>query len=505
MMRSAALLITALTSLNIGSAASQEALRIATPLFVPEFGNPYQALTLPQIASTLASFDPMVVIDAKGQVLPWLAESWTTTDSKVWTITLRDGVKFANGVPFTAEAVVVSVEHMKTDKGRIETVGSSLANIERAVAISPRVVELYLKRADALFPPRMAMWKIPEPANWKKLIAEGGSPRAVGTGPYMLTESTAAKLVHQANPYAWNKPKTPQLEMIQLPDQAARMRGIASGNLDIAMQIGAGDREELKSLKGTALQRLSTRVTYLSFITEEEVNKNSPIQNQKVRQAINYAVDRDKITSVLLEGVATPSAQLILPGATGYAADLKPFAYDPAKAKALLKEAGYPNGIKLTMRASVVGADQSSLFQQVEQDMRAAGIELVILPTAVAEMTRIMFEGKFGADLFTNISRGLDALGDYRYRSCLGLTGQNKPYFCDPVALELIKQAQATTDAKAADALVQQATRREYENPPGVFLWQESYLDGASARVVAAPDYGSYYDFLPLHLISVKK
>jgi peptide/nickel transport system substrate-binding protein len=504
MKRHFALSLTVLTALSAGVAHAQS-LRMATPLFVPEFGNPYQALTLPQIVSTLASFDPMVVIDKSGKVQPWLAESWSTKDSKVWTLTLRDGVKFANGVPFTSEAVVASVEHMKTDKGRIETVGSSLAIIDRAVATSPRTVELHLKRADALFVPRMALWKIPEPASWKKQMAAGDAPRGVGTGPYVMTESTTARLVHKPNPEAWNAPKTPQLEIIQLPDQAARMRGIAAGSIDIAMQVGAGDIEELKSLGGQALMRLGTRVTYLSFVTEEAVNKNSPIQHQKVRQAINYAVDREKITTLLLEGIAQPSAQLVLPGAPGHVADLKPFPYDPGKAKQLLKEAGYPNGIKITARASVVGADQSSLYQQVEQDMRAAGIQLTVQPTAVAEMTRIMFEGNFGTDLFTNISRGLDALGDYRYRSCLGLTGNYKPYFCDPVALEFVKQAQNATDPAEADKLVQQATRREYENPPGVFLWQESFVDGAGPKVVSAPDYGSYYDFLPLHLISVKK
>ncbi|MBL8628438.1 MAG: ABC transporter substrate-binding protein [Rhodospirillaceae bacterium] len=510
MMRSAALLFTASFfsigfGLNFGSAAAQDALRIATPLIVPDFANPYQGLSLPATVATLAAFDPLVVVDGAGKPQPWLAESWSSPDGKVWTVKLREGIKFSNGAPLTSDAVVASVEHMHSDKGRTETVGSSLANIERAVAVSPLVAEVHLKKAEALFAFRMSQWKIPEPNDWRRQVEAGPERRGIGTGPYMLVGGSAARMSFATNPYAWNTPKTAKLDVIQLPDQPARMRGIAAGSVDMAMQIGASDREELESLKGQVLTRRGMRITYLSFITEAESNKASPVQNQKVRLALNYAVDRDKITGVLLEGLAKPSSQLLLPGAPGHVADLKSFPYDPAKARALLAEAGYPNGIKLTLRAGIVGADQGAIYQQVAQDMRAAGIALTIRPAALAEMTQMMFEGRFDADLFTNIARGLDALGDYRYRSCLGQTGNNKAYFCDAQTLDLIKKAQNSIDMADVDGLLQQVTRRENENPPGVYLWQESFMDGAGPRVASAPDYSSYYDFLPLHLISVKK
>lgn len=505
MMRKAALLFTTLLGLNVGSAASQEALRIATPLIVPDIGNPYQGLSLPATVAILAAVDPLVVVDGNGKPQPWLAQSWTSTDGKVWTITLRDKVTFANGAPLTSDAIVASVEHMRSDKGRTETVGSSLANIDHAVAVSPLTAEVHLKKPEALFAFRMAQWKIPEPNDWRKQVQAGAERRGVGTGPYKLIGGSAAKLSFEANPYAWNKPKTPKLDVVQLPDQPARMRAIAANSIDLAMQIGASDREELEALKGLVLTRRGMRITYLSFITAAESNKNSPVQNQNVRLAMNYAVDRAKITSVLLDGLAKPSSQLLLPGAPGHVTDITSFPYDPAKAKQLLKDAGYPNGIKITLRAGIVGADQGAIYQQVAQDMRAAGIELTIRPAALGEMTQMMFEGRFESDMFTNIARGLDALGDYRYRSCLGQTGTYKPYFCDGQSLELIKKAQEAVDVAEVDSLLQQVTRRENENPPGVYLWQESFMDGAGPRVVSTDNYGDYYDFIPLHLIGVRK
>jgi peptide/nickel transport system substrate-binding protein len=318
----------------------------------------------------------------------------------------------------------------------------------------------------------------------------------------VLVSENPARLVMTANLKAWNAPKVARLEIHVLGEQMTRMQAIAADAIDIALQIGPGDREELKSLGGTSLNRLSSRISYLSF-AKEHVPK-SPINDAKVRLAMNYAVNRQAIADVILGGTVKPVGQLVLPGAPGYLADITPFPYDPARAKALLAEAGYMKGLKITVRVAPSGADESTFYQQIAQDLAAVGITFTIIPAAMVEMTQMMWAGRFEADMFANIGRGLDGLGDYRYRSCLGQTGIYKPYFCDAQNLEFVKQAQAATDISIVDALLQKVTRREYENPPGIFLWQNLYLDGAGPRVDKAPDYSAYYDYLPLHLISVK-
>ena len=151
------------------------------------------------------------------------------------------------------------------------------------------------------------------------------------------------------------------------------------------------------------------------------------------------------------------------------------------------------------------GADESSVYQQIAQDLSGVGITLSIIPTAMVQMTRMMFAGEFKTEMFGNFGRGLDGLGDYRYRSCLGQTGIYKPYFCDPVSLEFVKKAQAATTESDVDNLMQQVTRREYENPPGIFLWQNNFLDGAGPHLDSAAGYNDYYDFVPFHKIVLKK
>ncbi|MSO98871.1 MAG: ABC transporter substrate-binding protein [Rhodospirillaceae bacterium] len=497
-------IIATLSLLGFAKAQAQQGtLRIASPLFAPSIANPYQGLTLPSTIAVLPIFDPLVVIDDQSRVLPWLAVAWSSTDARVWTITMREGVVFSNGVPVTAEALVASADYLKTPKGFTTTIGSSFANIERAVRTGELTAEIHLKQPDTLFPQRMANWKIPEPKAWTASLDKDGEGRkGIGSGSFALVDDNPAKVVLTANPKAWNKPQAARLELLLLQEQMTRMQAMAANAIDIALQIGPGDREDLHALGGHTLNRKSTRVTYISFAKEHV--PQSPINDPKVRLAMNYAINRQAIADVILGGTVTPVGQLVLPGAPGYVADIKPFAYDPARAKALLAEAGYPKGLEVSVRIAASGADEETFYQQIAQDLKAAGIKFTIIPAAMAQMTQMMFLGKFEADMFSNFGRGLDGLGDYRYRSCLGQTGINKPYFCDPPSLESVKQAQAATDINVIDQLMQQVTRREYENPPGVFLWQNKYLDGIGPRVSETPDYDKYYDYLPLHLIRMK-
>ncbi len=502
-MTRAAVLLAIFAFITDAAAAPQGTLRLATPIVAPQLASPYPGLSLPSTIATIPIFDPLLLIDANGKAQPWLAASWSTKDARVWSITLRSGVVFSNGAPLTSKAIVESAAYLKTPKGMTSTLGSSLANIERAVATGELTADIYLKQPDPQFVQRMALWKIPEPAMWAATLDKDGDSKSVGTGAFMLASESPARLVLTANPKAWNAPKVARLEIHVLAEQMSRMQAIAAGAIDVALQIGPGDREELNGIGGKALDRLSSRISYLSFAKEHV--PQSPINDPKVRLAMNYAVNRQAIADVILGGTVKPVGQLVLPGAPGYVADIKPYPYDPARAKALLAEAGYTKGLKFTVRVSPSGADESTFYQQIAQDLAAVGITFTIIPAAMVEMTQMMWAGRFEAEMFANIGRGLDGLGDYRYRSCLGQTGIYKPYFCDPQVLEFIKQAQAATDITVVDALLQKVTRLEYENPPGIFLWQNSYLDGAGPRVDQTPDYNAYYDYLPLHLITVKK
>lgn len=478
-------------------------LRLATPLLAPDSDNPYRGLSLPSAISSQAMFDPLVVVGSDGQVKPWLVMKWETDVSRVWRLTLRQGVKFSNEKPLTARDVVLSVEHMQTPKGRTETVGSSLANIDKAVEVSELEVDIYLKEPDPMFPWRMAIWRLPEPDTWKIRRDDPGAAPAANTGSFTMIEKGEAKSVYQANPNAWNPPTVDELVILHLPDQTARLQALNADAIDVGMQMGVGDKFVVESIGGQIVRRQTIRVMYMGF-AKEHPDINPAIHDPRVRRALNYGTNRKRISDLLLDGMATPTGQLVLPGAPGYVDDIEPFPYDPDKARALLAEAGYGDGLELSIRFAASGADDMLVYQQAAEDLRGVGVKLNLLSTNAAQMTRMLFNGDYRADMSGNFGRGLDSLGDYRYRSCLGRTGNYPAYFCDEVSLEYVREAMQSTSITDLDALMQKVTRQEYESPPGVFLWQGLMVDALSERITSAKDYGEYYDFIPLHLITMK-
>ena len=485
-----------------GVVQAEVALRIATPLVAPEPDNPYRALSLPSSVSSQVTYDPLVVIGREGKVLPWLLTAWETTGSKVWQLTIRKGVIFSNGVPFTAEAITASVADMQTPKGRSWTVGSSLANIERAVALSADTVSIILKQPDPMFPWRMAIWRLPEPETWQIRKGNPSQPSAANTGPFSVVERGEVRSVYEANTYAWNPPAVRRLELIHVPDQTARLQALSASAIDIALQMGTGDRALIESIGGRMVERVTTRVMYMTF-AKEHVSEDSPINDSRVRLALNFGINRQRISDLLLDGRGKLLGQLVLPGAPGHVESLPPYVYDPEKAKALLGEAGYGAGLDLSIRISLSGADDMLVYQQAAEDLRKIGVNLSLLSAGVGQMTSMMFSGDFKAEMFGNFGRGLDPLGDYRYRSCLGQTGNYPPYFCDEVTINFVRQAQGAVSIEEVDRLMQNVTRREYENPPGVFLWPAIMVDALGSSVISAENYGAYYDFIPYHAIEV--
>ena len=480
---------------------AQQELRIATPLFVSAPGNPYQSLSLPSIITTIAVFDPLVLIDRDGRFVPWLATSWTTQDSRVWRLTLRENVFFSNGPPLIADAVVASVAHMRSPIGRTETVGTSLADIERAVAVSEHEVEIHLADPDPLLPLRLTLWRLPEPETWAESTPVNRPTSTRGTGPFVAVEKTPGTMGFIANERAWNPPEIEQLEVLLIQEQVARLQALASRAVDLALEQGVGDRATVERLGGRMMRRLTAPMNYISFAVEHV--PDSPVADPRVRQAINYAVNKVSITQILLDGYVEPIGQLAVPGAMVYDPSLTPYPYDIERAKSLLAEAGYPDGLSLSIRVSTAGSDEMAIFQQVAADMRPAGIDLRVELAPPAQMTNMLFAGDFGTEMAAAIARGLDPLSDYRFRSCLGLTGEFKPFYCDPDNLALVAQARAETSADTAIRLMQQVLRNEHENPPGIFLWETLILDGAGPRLTLPEDYGQFYDFLQLHLFSI--
>jgi peptide/nickel transport system substrate-binding protein len=463
-------------------AARGEAIRIAVPVIPPAIGNPYQGVTIPTTLALQGIFDTVTTADEAGNPMPGLALTWENLDPLTWIYRLRPGVSFSNGEPLTVEALAESVRHMGSKRGRAETLGSMLAQVESVEALDPLTARIRLREPDPLLPLHTSVWRVPAPAHWRTLKLPAEARNAVGSGPFVLAGRDEGRLVLKANPRAWRKPAAPSIELLMIPDATARLQAFASGAVDLAMVLPLDNKAAAERNGGRLVTRLTPQVDFLAFRTEQV--PGSPLADARVRRAVNMAVDRDLLTRYVLGGATRPASQLNVPGAFGYDPALPPLPFDTAAARRLLAEAGYPRGFPLTMIVTTGEvAGDAVYFQQIGSDLRKAGIAVEIRSRPSSRQLQEIFSGNMPGDLFSFNTRGNDPLNDYRHRACLQRSTARQPFHCDPELTAMLREAAAELDVARRQARIAAIAAYEREHPPGLVLWQRPDFDAVSPRI----------------------
>jgi peptide/nickel transport system substrate-binding protein len=220
-------------------------------------------------------------------------------------------------------------------------------------------------------------------------------------------------------------------------------------------------------------------VISIAFVT----GQGKPTDDVRVRRALNYAVNKQAITDVLLQGLSPPASQGAVRGLFGYNPDLKPYPYDPEKARALLKEAGYPNGFTLNVEVIVSqNANDAASYQMIARDLAAVGVKMVMTQVPLPQMMRIVNQGEWKGDAFSQIFGALptfDPLRTLRLHSCLW----PKPWYCDQGVTEKIRNAmQEFDDAKRA-AMIREIMAFYHDQATALLLYELPMLDGVAKRV----------------------
>ncbi len=474
--------------------SADKILSIGTSLIGPNRGHAYQGITMPAIMPLNAIYDTVTVIENDGSVGPGLALSWESDDAIIWRLKLREGVSFSNGVPFTADAIVKSVENMRSPEAGLWSISTTLYQVAKARALDDHTVEIELNQRDALFPIHAAVWRIPEPGAWETMSGPDYESNPVGTGPFQVTKWNQAGVDMRAFKGSWRAPKLDGLSFIVIPDQTARLQAILSGAVDFVVGLGPDDAAPIEADGGRLVLRNLATVQFLGFMT---VN-GGPVVDRRVRLALNYAVNRDAIIQALLQGVAKPLSQLAYPGAFGYDPDLPPYKYDPDLARALLAEAGYPNGMDLVASVASRGANDLLFFQQIALDLAKVGVNVEMQGKPAYRNMQDLFFGKTTGNLNSMLVRGPDPVAAYRHRVCQGILPDRFPYHCDEALLPLLEQARTQVSAEAALPFYRAVLAHERDNPPGIILWQGVDFDGLTAEVAGyAPvqDIMNFEDF----------
>jgi peptide/nickel transport system substrate-binding protein len=476
-----ALLLALLLLCSVHPSQAETTLRIGVPSLPAALGHPYKTNVAPGTYTLSAIYDALTITDARdGSVKPWLATSWEQTSPTIWRFTLRDDVVFSNGEKFTAEAVVSSLEYLKSDAAKTDIVAGEFGHVVSARAIDARTVEFTLAHPDITFPRAVALLVVVEPKAWAAGV-DSFLKKPAGTGPYLLETAEANRWVLMANPRAWVKPPAGRVEILALPDATARVQALQSGVVDAITVMEPADIATVESVGGRKLVVPVAGVYNIAFLLTRA--GASPLKDVRVRQAINLAVDKQAITQVLLQGITEPAGQPAPVGTLGHDPSIRPYPYDPARAKSLLAEAGYAGGFAFTLETAVGnGMADAAVFQQIAIDLAKIGVAMNITPITGQQFLRNYQSGQWKGDAFVlnyHAEPTLDGLRVMRFHSCIHTT----PWICDRDIQPMIDAAFRETDASAREAKTRAIMRHYHETAPSLFLYGVVRLMGVGPRI----------------------
>lgn len=343
------------------SLAQTATLRIALSA-PPTAVDPHLQSNAPNNALSAHLFDSVVTNNPQSRSVPGLAISWKAVDDTHWEFELRPGVKFSDGSPLTVEDIVASFDRATT----IESVASFKTYTKSIKSMGGNGNKLLVetKTPDPMLPNSMSRIRI---INAKFKDAPSGDfnngKAAIGTGPFVLESYVPGnKVVLKRNDNYWGE-KLPfeRVELQVISDDAARLAALISGGVDLIEEMPYNGIQRIESSdKFHIVRGVSSRLVYLAMNQHGETSPyiktkdgqplaKNPLKDVKVREALSMAINRAGIVKQVMEGNAEAASQFLPKGAPGTSDKIDVEKYDAAAAKALLAEAGYPDGFQLTM------------------------------------------------------------------------------------------------------------------------------------------------------------
>ena len=345
--------------------------RIAT-LNVLQLSGPAEYLAVDMLYSGLTRMGP------NQKPLPDLAESWTgENQAKLFTFKLRPGLTFHDGSPCTADDVVATFKAILVP-ATASPARSVLNMIDDVVAVDPTTVRFTLKVSYADFPISVAH------ANARIVSAKAlAGPlteidtKPNGTGPFKLETYDSARLtrlVRFDKYYQADKPLLDAVEMYLFPDLAAESTNFLSGAMDAMLEVQQADFKRIGGSRGVNALRVASG-RFINVVTRLD---QKPFDDIRVRRALAMAVDRDLLVDIVLEGLGRPAYDNILSPEFRFRIETPKTAFDPAAAKKLLAEAGYPQGLKVKLVASNRPAIRSQVAIAIKEMTRPAGFDIEV-------------------------------------------------------------------------------------------------------------------------------
>lgn len=454
------------------------------------------------IFDSLVNYKP-----GSSEVGPGLAESWTVSpDGKIFTFKLRRGVKFHDGTPMDAHTVAEDLDRainpnnpcfVPARKGVDTydefTFGSVKDNsVAKMTVVDDFTLRFTLPDPSAPFLSSLAMiWQgIMSPAATKQYNCDAGQ-HPVGTGPFKFVEAVRNDhITVDANPNYWGgRPKVDRIIFRIVPESATRMLMLERNDAQILADIPPSDYARVQNNNALQLYKQAG----LTILGVAMSNDLGPFKDRRVRQAMNYAVDKDAINQGLYAG-ATTASQGMPPVLWGYNKSVAPYPYDVAKAKALLAEAGFPNGFSTDMMVyanprgyNPIGG--AKLGEAVQSYLTKVGVNVKITQyewgAYLARYRRQPWEGFAIAGWSGDNGDPDNFLGDlFEWDIANGRARtNNSSRHHSPAFDRFIRDARRTTDQTKRAGLYEQANKLLHDDAPWIFMNHTNQVRAARANV----------------------
>ncbi|MEM0015257.1 MAG: ABC transporter substrate-binding protein [Zestosphaera sp.] len=436
--------------------------------------------------------EPLFLVDSDGSLKPLLAESYEVSpDGRNYTIRLRGGIKFHDGTPLNASAVKYSLERLLNPNVKVPS-RAYYTIISRIEVLDELTVRLVLKEPYAPFITVLSFTQaaIISP---KAVEALGDSittsPLNIGTGPFRFKEWVKGdRIVLVRNENYWNgTPYFSEVVFKVVPDAQTRTAMLLAGDLDIIIQPSATDVEMLSRRSDVrVIATASNRVMYVGINTQY-----GPLRDVRVRQALNYAVDKDAIVKNVLFGLGQVMDSPVPSYTLGHVT-LGPYSYDPSKAKELLREAGYPNGFRITLITPTGRyVFDKQVAEAIAQYLREVGIEVEVRtydwPTYVSTVLAPL--NKTEVQLFLlGWSPGSPDPHFYLYQRFHSTqftpNGFNNFFYNRSRVDKLLDEGVRNPNPAVRAAIYEEVNRLIWEDAPNIFLYLQYFIVVTRADLV---------------------
>ncbi len=458
----------------------------------PENISPYHNNLREGVILSHLAWDTLVYRDpASGKYLPMLATDWEWKDDTHLVFDLRKDVKFQNGDSFTADDVAFTFNYSLTPESKVVTL-QNISWIKHVTKLDDYKVEFELKQP---FPAALEYLSGPLPIYpekyFKKVGLVGFNKAPIGTGPYQIVKvvnGQEAVMVKNPNYFKESpigQPSISKIKFVLIPDPDTRLAQLMTGQVDWIWRVPSDQAEQLKTMPNLSVLSSETmRVGFLTLNSLGTDSENSPYKDLRVREAINYALNRDGLAHQLVRGGSRPLYTPCFPDQFGCVQEAAvQYSYDPEKAKKLLAEAGYPDGFS----TDIYAYRDRDYVEAVIGNLRKVGIKAKLHYMNYAALRDDMRAGKVPMSFQTWGSYSINdasAIVSVYFKG--GADDQDK----DAAVEQWLETADTSVDPKVRNEYygkaIKQITEKAYWAP--MFSYTSNYAFTSDLNFKAYPD-----------------